>query len=87
MLDYWQIMGILQLDEDHMTLQAMEQTPEVAWLCEVAEEAKARFHAWEAVHHPEAVAALDAVPERGERQIPQLRRDSSLYESVRLQCR
>lgn len=64
MLDYWQLMGILQLDEDHMTLQAMEQTADVAWLCDVAKEAKARYHAWEAAYHPEAVATLDEVPER-----------------------
>ncbi len=59
MLDHWALMGILQLDEDHATLRAMQQSPEVAWLCDVAEEAKARFHEWEAVHHPEAVAARE----------------------------
>ncbi|WP_164519867.1 hypothetical protein [Flaviflexus salsibiostraticola] len=47
-----------------MTLQAMRQSPKVAWLCDVAEEAKGRFHAWEAEHHPDAVAALDLVPLR-----------------------
>lgn len=63
-------MEILQLDEDHMALQGMEQSPEVAWLCEVAEEAKVRFHAWAAAHHPGSAAALDVVPVRNGYQEP-----------------
>lgn len=63
MLDNWQIMGIQQPDEDHKTLQAMEQTGEVAWLCDIAEEAKQHFHAWEVEHHPVAVATRNVAPE------------------------
>ncbi len=62
LLHYWALMGIERIDEDHRTLQAMQQTPEVAWLVDVATEAKQRFHAWETEHHPERVAAALQVP-------------------------
>lgn len=62
MLRYWQIMGICQLDEDHMTLQTMDQTPEVAWLCEVAEEAKAAHDDWLTEHYPERITATHETP-------------------------
>lgn len=62
MLNYWELMGICQLDEDHMTLQTMDQTPEVTWLCEVAEEAKAAHYEWLTEHYPERIEQARQVP-------------------------
>ena len=62
MLDYWTLMGIERLDEDHRTLQAMEPTPDVRWLVSVAEEAKRAHHAWRARCRPDLVAQADERP-------------------------
>lgn len=40
----------------------MTRTSEVAWLVDVAAEAKRRFHAWETEHHPKRAAAAIEVP-------------------------
>lgn len=62
MLQYWSLMGIERVDEDHRTLQAMEQTRDVAWLVDVVAEAKRRHHEWLAEHRPDLVERALKVP-------------------------
>lgn len=62
MLKFWELMGICQLDEDHMALQAMDQTPEVAWLVDVAEVAKVAHYEWLQEHRPDLLEASKEEP-------------------------